>query len=64
MTSFATLFGFLGALLLGAMSPGPSFVLVLRLSVAGSRCSGIAAVLGIGVGGAIFVLLALLLALN
>lgn len=49
----------LGALLLGAMSPGPSFVLVSRLSIAASRRDGLAAAVGMGVGGAMFAGLAL-----
>lgn len=59
MTSFAIVFGILVALLLGAMSPGPSFILVSRLAVANSRRSGIAAAVGMGTGGAVFALLAL-----
>lgn len=59
MASIAILFGILGALLLGAMSPGPSFVLVSRISVSGSRRAGLAAALGMGVGGAVFAVLAL-----
>jgi threonine/homoserine/homoserine lactone efflux protein len=49
----------LGALLLGAMSPGPSFVMVSRLSIAASRRDGLAAAVGMGVGGAMFAGLAL-----
>lgn len=59
MTPLAVLFGILGALLLGAMSPGPSFVLVTRLAVTGLRRSGVAAALGMGIGGMVFALLAL-----
>jgi threonine/homoserine/homoserine lactone efflux protein len=50
----------LGALTLGAMSPGPSFVFVVRTSLALSRRDGVAAALGMGVGGVIFAALALL----
>jgi threonine/homoserine/homoserine lactone efflux protein len=39
-----------GVLLLGAISPGPSFVFVARTSVALSRADGVAAALGMGVG--------------
>lgn len=53
------LLSILGALLLGAMSPGPSFVLVSRLSISASRPDGLAAAVGMGVGGAIFASLAL-----
>src|SRR5690349_7693268 len=50
----------LGALLIGAASPGPSFVLVARTSIALSRRDGLAAALGMGIGGVIFGALALL----
>lgn len=59
MTTTATLSGILGAILLGAMSPGPSFVLVSRLAASVSRRQGVAAAVGMGTGGAIFALLAL-----
>jgi threonine/homoserine/homoserine lactone efflux protein len=52
--------GILGALTLGAVSPGPSFVFVSRTSLALSRRDGMAAALGMGVGGVIFAGLALL----
>jgi threonine/homoserine/homoserine lactone efflux protein len=44
----------LGALSLGTMSPGPSFVMVARTAVARSRGDGLAAALGMGVGAALF----------
>ena len=50
----------LGALLVGAVSPGPSFVLVARTSVVASRGNGLAAALGMGAGGVFFAALALL----
>lgn len=50
----------LGALLIGAISPGPSFVLIARTAVAVSRLDGVAAALGMGVGGVIFAAVALL----
>jgi len=49
----------LGTLAIGAMSPGPSFVLVVRTSVALSRRDGLAAALGMGCGGLFFAGLAL-----
>jgi threonine/homoserine/homoserine lactone efflux protein len=49
-----------GALTIGAMSPGPSFVMVARTAVAVSRADGLAAALGMGVGGVLFAVLALL----
>lgn len=53
------LLALLGALQLGVMSPGPSFVLVARTAIARSRAHGVAAALGMGLGGMIFALLAL-----
>ncbi|BCP53196.1 threonine transporter [Kaistia sp. 32K] len=60
MTPLAALFAILGALLIGAISPGPSFVFVVRTAVAQSRADGIAAALGMGVGAMLFGALALL----
>ncbi|MDP1731080.1 MAG: LysE family transporter [Devosia sp.] len=54
MTGFLALFWILGALLVGAISPGPSFVFVVRTSVAQSRAEGLAAALGMGVGACVF----------
>ncbi|MGL3605919.1 LysE family translocator [Rhizobium sp. G187] len=59
MTSFAILGAILFAIGIGAMSPGPSFVLVSRISVAHSRLHGIATAIGMGLGGALFAVLAL-----
>jgi threonine/homoserine/homoserine lactone efflux protein len=53
-------FVILGAILLGAISPGPSFVLVARTAVAVSRRDALATALGMGVGGLIFAGTALL----
>jgi threonine/homoserine/homoserine lactone efflux protein len=47
------------AIAIGAASPGPSFVMVVRTAVARSRADGLAAALGMGVGGVIFCALAL-----
>lgn len=60
MTSILAVVAILGALLVGAISPGPSFVVIARLSVAMSRRHGVAASLGMGVGGVVFAGLALL----
>jgi threonine/homoserine/homoserine lactone efflux protein len=49
-----------GALALGAMSPGPSFVMVARTAVARSRADGLAAAFGMGAGGVLFAVAALL----
>jgi threonine/homoserine/homoserine lactone efflux protein len=47
------------AILLGAMSPGPSFVVVARTAMARTRSKGVFTALGMGVGGGIFALAAL-----
>jgi len=60
MTAFAVLFSILAAISIGAISPGPSFVLVSRISIASSRTHGLASALGMGVGGALFAALAVL----
>ncbi|PSH64885.1 threonine transporter [Phyllobacterium brassicacearum] len=60
MTAFAVLLSILAAISIGAISPGPSFVLVSRIAVASSRTHGLASALGMGVGGALFAALAVL----
>jgi RhtB (resistance to homoserine/threonine) family protein len=57
---FGIIAAILGAVLIGAISPGPSFVTVLRTSIAMSRRDGLAAAIGMGLGGALFGTLALL----
>ncbi|HEX8614353.1 MAG TPA: LysE family translocator [Telluria sp.] len=52
--------GIAAALGLGAMSPGPSFILVARTAVTASRMDGIAASVGMGIGGVLFAATALL----
>lgn len=59
MSTTAVLFSILGAVLIGAISPGPSFVLVSRIAVTASRLDGLAAAVGMGLGGALFGTLAL-----
>ncbi|RQS67466.1 LysE family translocator [Burkholderia sp. Bp8963] len=54
MTASAAVFGILVALWLGAMIPGPSFVLVARNSIGLSRRDGLATALGMGAGGIFF----------
>jgi threonine/homoserine/homoserine lactone efflux protein len=49
-----------GAVTLGAMSPGPSFLMVARTALAVSRADGVAAALGMGLGAVLFALAALL----
>ncbi|KIQ36680.1 threonine transporter [Variovorax paradoxus] len=53
-----SLLGIAGAMTVGAMSPGPSFVMVARTAVA-SRSDGLAAALGMGAGGLVFAIAAL-----
>lgn len=60
MSEIVAVLSILGALLIGAISPGPSAVVVARLSIAVSRRDGLAAALGMGVGGVLFGSLALL----
>lgn len=60
MDSLIAITGILGVLLVGAMSPGPSFVLVARTAVAVSRGAGLAAAFGMGVGSTAFAALVLL----
>lgn len=57
MTALALL---IAALLVGVVSPGPSFVMVARTAVAASRAHGLYAALGMGVGGMCFAGAALL----
>lgn len=52
------LLGIAGAMTVGAMSPGPSFVMVARTAVT-SRADGLAAALGVGAGGLVFAIAAL-----
>jgi threonine/homoserine/homoserine lactone efflux protein len=59
MTEWLALLGVWGALGLGVMSPGPSFILVARVAVARSRRQALACALGMGVGGLVFAAAAL-----
>jgi threonine/homoserine/homoserine lactone efflux protein len=60
MQAAIVLSSILGALLIGAMSPGPSFVLVARTAIALTRRDGLAAALGMGLGAVVFGTLVLL----
>ncbi|MGD1951181.1 MAG: LysE family translocator [Leptolyngbyaceae cyanobacterium] len=60
MAIFAAIFSIAVAITIGAMSPGPSFVMVARTALADSRKDGLAAALGMGGGGVIFATIALL----
>ena len=59
MTPFVSFFSILLALTLGAISPGPSFLFVMRTSVAVSRRDGLLAAAGMGLGAATITTLAL-----
>ncbi|APO65902.1 LysE family translocator [Rhizobium mongolense] len=59
MSSAAILTSIFAALMVGAVSPGPSFVVVSRIAISRSRLDGLAAALGMGVGGVMFGILAL-----
>jgi threonine/homoserine/homoserine lactone efflux protein len=58
MNSTLSLLGIAAAIGAGAISPGPSFVMVARTAV-GSRAGGLAAALGMGIGGLAFAVAAL-----
>lgn len=60
MSASTAILTILFALMLGAMSPGPSFVIVARNSIGLSRGDGLATALGMGVGGVLFSAIALL----
>ncbi|HYF96066.1 MAG TPA: LysE family transporter [Symbiobacteriaceae bacterium] len=60
MATVMALAGILLTVLVGAMSPGPSFVTVARMAISDSRRSGVAAAVGMGVGSALFAVLAML----
>ncbi|MDL9998970.1 LysE family transporter [Variovorax sp. J22P240] len=59
MNQLLPLLGIAGALAVGVVSPGPSFVMVARTAVSLSRLEGVAAAFGMGAGGACFALAAL-----
>jgi len=60
MSAFTLLIIVAAAIGLGAMSPGPSFVVVARISISTSRGRGVLAALGMGIGAAFLAILALL----
>src|SRR5690348_4087972 len=60
MTDLLPFSAIIGVLAIGTVSPGPSFVFVARISIAQSRRDGLAAAIGMGVGGVTFAILALL----
>ena len=60
MSTAMSLVAICAALCVGIVSPGPSFVMIARTSVALSRRDGLAASIGMGLGGVFFAVLALL----
>jgi threonine/homoserine/homoserine lactone efflux protein len=60
MQELLSLAAVITALALGVASPGPSFVMVAKEAVSTSRKNGLAAALGMGVGGVLFACAALL----
>jgi len=60
MTPLLSALSIAAALLIGAISPGPSFVYVSQTALATSRRHGVSAAAGMGLGGAVFASLALL----
>ena len=60
MQHWTALLGITAAIGIGAASPGPSFVMVARTAASQGRPHGLLAAAGIGVGGLIFAILALL----
>lgn len=59
MNDLLALLGIAGALAVGVVSPGPSFVMIARTAVAASRAEALAAAVGMGVGGFLFAVAAL-----
>lgn len=58
MIEYSFLIAIAGVLIIGAMSPGPSFFIVAKNSLSKSRAHGVATALGTGLGVAIFAVLA------
>jgi threonine/homoserine/homoserine lactone efflux protein len=54
MDALFTFAAIAGVILIGSMSPGPSFVVIARRSVTTSRADGIAAAFGMGLGSTLF----------
>lgn len=60
MDNHFALLSLAAAIAVGAMSPGPSFLLVARTAVAHSRTHGLATAFGMGLGATVFAMAALL----
>lgn len=54
MQHLPELIGIAGAFMIGAVSPGPSFVMVARTAASRGRLNGLLAALGMGLGGTVF----------
>lgn len=50
MENVISISSILAALLIGAMSPGPSFIVIAQTSIAGSRYNGVAMAMAMGLG--------------
>lgn len=59
MNEIFSLAGIVGVLIVGTVSPGPSFVMVARTAVGAGRVNGLAAAVGMGIGGVVFAVAAL-----
>ncbi|MGH8782136.1 LysE family translocator [Paraburkholderia sp.] len=59
MNAATAIVAILAALMLGAMSPGPSFIVVARNAIGVSRRDGLASAVGMGIGGVCFACVAL-----
>jgi threonine/homoserine/homoserine lactone efflux protein len=59
MQEVFALLAVVGALTVGVVSPGPSFVMIARTALARSRAEAVMAAVGMGVGGLIFAVIAL-----
>ena len=60
MENVSALLGVITALTVGVVSTGPSFVMVARTAMSSSRSDGVAAAVGMGAGGVLFAVAALL----
>jgi threonine/homoserine/homoserine lactone efflux protein len=60
MEDLTAILGVIAALTVGVVSPGPSFVLVARTAISSTRTDGVAAAIGMGAGGVVFAVAALL----
>jgi len=54
MQEISSLIGIAVALTLGAVSPGPSFVMIARTAASSNRTNGVSAAIGMGIGGFLF----------